>query len=308
MNGHDLFEMIRKAADAGDQFAQNELGVAYDYGNLGLGQDFEKASEWYGRAARQGHQSAEINLLLQNVFGQARTLEPAVVFNRLKEIAEAGDLEAQNNVGLCFQFGYGTEQNYSEAASWFRRAAEGGSPTAQFNLGGFYLNGKGLQKDVAQAIAWYTRAAEQRHELALIQLGSLYRWGDGVKPDQNRALVLFLIAYGRGSTRAANHLALMFKKGLGVERDDSMAYELFVESLSGPDTPEVADNNLSYRGTAYYWLGYMTENGEGGLKRDLRAAKKWYRRGADCDQSNCIKALARLSSKTSDKRCRNKQP
>ena len=179
-------------------------------------------------------------------------------------------------------------------------------PTAQFNLGGFFLNGKGLEKDVDQAIAWYTRAAEQRHELALIQLGSLYRWGDGVEADQNRALVLFLIAYGRGSTRAANHLALMFKKGLGVERNDSMAYELFVESLSRPDTPEVSDN-LSYRGTAYYWLGYMAENSEGGLKRDLRAAKKWYRRGADCDQSNCIKALARLSSKASDKRCRNQQ-
>lgn len=33
-------------------------------------------------------------------------------------------------------------------------------------------------------------------------------------------------------------------------------------AVGGPDTPEVTDNP-SYRGTAYYWLGYMTENGEG---------------------------------------------
>lgn len=306
MNGLEVLEMIQKAADAGDPFAQNELGVAYDYGNFGLGQDFEKSSEWYGKAARQGHQSAEFNLLLQNVFGQTHSLEPTVVLNRLKKLAATGDLEAQNNLGLCFQFACGTEQDYVEAASWFRRAAEGGSPTAQFNLGGFYLEGKGLEKDIAQAIAWYTRAAEQRHDLSLIQLGSMYRWGEVVEANHHRALVLFLIAYGRGSLRAANHLALMFKKGLGVARDDSRAYELFVESLSGPDTPEVADNP-SYRGTAYYWLGYMTENGEG-VKRDLRAAKKWYSRGAACDQSKCIEALSRLRSKAPDTRCRNKKP
>ena len=42
MNGHDLFEMIRKAADAGDQFAQNELGVAYDFGILGFDKTLRK--------------------------------------------------------------------------------------------------------------------------------------------------------------------------------------------------------------------------------------------------------------------------
>jgi len=45
MNGLNLMEVIRKAAEAGATFARNELAVAYDYGNLGLGQDFEKASD-----------------------------------------------------------------------------------------------------------------------------------------------------------------------------------------------------------------------------------------------------------------------
>jgi TPR repeat protein len=59
-------------------------------------------------------------------------------FARLKNRAQSGDREAQNNFGLCFQFGYGTEQDYGEAAVWFRRAGEGGLATAQFNLGGLY--------------------------------------------------------------------------------------------------------------------------------------------------------------------------
>ena len=96
----------------------------------------------------------------------------------------------------------------------------------------------------------------------------------------------------------------MFRKGLGVERDDSLAYELYLESVRGPDCPEAAEN-LSYAGTAFYWLGYMAENGEG-VERDLRAAKRWYKRGEACGQSNCISALDRLRSKTAARRCRPK--
>jgi len=138
-----------------------------------------------------------------------------------------------------------------------------------------------------------------------LRLGQMYQKGLGVELDLNRAVVLYSIAYRRGSVRAANHLGFMFKKGLGVERDESLAYELYLESVSGAETPESAEN-LSYRGTAYYCLGYMTENGEG-VKRDLRAAKRWYSKGAACGQSNCVAALTRLSSKATKKRCRNKR-
>jgi hypothetical protein len=39
----------------------------------------------------------------------------------------------------------------------------------------------------------------------------------------------------------------MFRKGFGVERDDSLAYALYLESVNGPDTPDVAEET-SYRG------------------------------------------------------------
>ena len=107
-----------------------------------------------------------------------------------------------------------------------------------------------------------------------------------------RAVVLYLIAYKQGSVRAANHLALMFKKGLGVDQNNSLAFELYLESVNRADTPEIV-GSPSYHGSAYYWLGYMAEHGEG-TKRDLRAAKRWYALGATGQQSNCIDALADL--------------
>ena len=101
----------------------------------------------------------------------------------------------------------------------------------------------------------------------------------------------------------------MFRKGLGVKRDDQLAYSLFLESVGGPDTPEIA-TNLSYRQSAYYWLGYMAEHGEG-TRRDLKVANRWYKLGAALDQPGCAEAIIRLRNtarQTANKRNYPKTP
>lgn len=288
----NILERIRQAAKDGDPFAQFELGFAFDWG-IGLEQDFRKAAEFYAKAAKQGHRAAEHNLLLLHISGQAKVHRPASVFSKVKSGAEAGDRDAQNSLGLCFQFGYGTKQDHAQAMVWFRRAANGGLATAQFNVGGLYFEGNGVEKDLHIAIEWYTKAAEQRDELALLQLGHIYQKGLGVDIDLKRAFLLYLIAYKQGSSRAANHLGFMFTKGLGVTQDDFLAFQLYLESVNSPDTGMTVLHNTSYRSTAYFWLGRMTEKGDG-TKQDLRAAKRWYMRGAALGESGCIAALARL--------------
>ena len=294
MGALNILERIRQAAKDGDPFAQFELGFSYDYGAW-VEQDFQKAAEFYAKAAKQGHGTAEQNLLLQHIGGQAKIYRPATVFSKLKDRAESGDRDAQNNLGLCFQFGYGTKQDYSQAMIWFRHSADSGVATAQFNVGGLYFEGNGVEKDLNIAIEWYTKAAEQREELALIQLGHIYQKGLGVDIDLKRAFLLYLIAYKQGSSRASHHLGFMFKKGLGTAQDDSLAFQLYLESVNSPDTGTTVAQNSSYRSIAYFWLGRMTERGEG-TKRDLRAAKRWYTRGAALGESGCVDALVRLKS------------
>jgi TPR repeat protein len=288
----NILERLRQAAKEGDPYAQFELGFAFESG-FGVEQDSRKAGEFYATAAEQGHKAAEHNLLLQHVSGQVKLHLPSVVFAKLESRADAGDRDAQNNLGLCFQHGYGTEQDYAQAMVWFRRAAEGGLAIAQFNVGGLYFEGYGVERDIAVAIDWYTRAAEQREELALIQLGWVHQKGLGGAIDLKRGFILYLIAYKQGSSRAANHLGIMFKKGLGVTQDNSLAFQLFLESVNSPDTGVTVVQNNSYHRTAYFWLGHMTENGEG-TERDLKAAIRWYTRGAALEDSSCTAALARL--------------
>ena len=288
----NILERIRQAAKDGDPFAQFELGYAFEWGN-GVEQDFKKSAEFYAKAAKQGHSAAEQNLLLQHISGQAKFRRPGAAFSKIKTLAEGGDRDAQNNLGLCFQFGYGTKQDYAKAMIWFRRAADSGCATAQFNVGGLYFEGNGVEKDLRAATIWYKKAAEQRNELALVQLGWINQKGLGVEIDLKRAFVLYLIAYRQGSSRAAHHLGLMFKRGLGAPQDNFLAFQLYLESVNSPDTGMTVVQNNSYQSVAYFWLGHMTEKGEG-TKRDLRAAIRWYTRGAILGQSGCVTALARL--------------
>lgn len=72
--------------------------------------------------------------------------------------AEAGDAEAQVNIGEIFEKGLGTEPNYEAAVLWYRKAAEQGDKRGLFNLGTMYEQGLGVEEDRVQALNLYRRA------------------------------------------------------------------------------------------------------------------------------------------------------
>jgi uncharacterized protein len=72
--------------------------------------------------------------------------------------AEAGDADAQANVGEIFERGLGGSPNYKAAAIWYQKSASQGNSRAQFNLGTLYEQGLGVQKDKLLALNWYRKA------------------------------------------------------------------------------------------------------------------------------------------------------
>ena len=54
-------EWYRKAVAQGEPYAQNNLGLCYEYGT-GVPHDRTKAVEWYRKAAAQGHSDGKKNL------------------------------------------------------------------------------------------------------------------------------------------------------------------------------------------------------------------------------------------------------
>ena len=73
----------------------------------------------------------------------------------------AGNPEAQFNLGLLYLDGKGVAQDYAEAAVWFRRAADQGYARAQHNFGAMLGSGQGVRRDYEAAYMWMSLCAAQ---------------------------------------------------------------------------------------------------------------------------------------------------
>lgn len=102
--------------------------------------------------------------------------------------AEAGEAEAQYELGMCYYKGDGVEQNHEEAVKWFCESAEQGYAPAQFNIGVRYAIGYGVEQNHAEALKWYNLSAEQGYAPAQFYLGSCYENGDGVERNHEEAV------------------------------------------------------------------------------------------------------------------------
>jgi hypothetical protein len=116
-------------ANAGDPAAQVAVGENYAKA-AGATQDPEnaadnwnKAAEWYIKAAAQSYPPAEIRL------------------------------------ADCYSYGHGVVRDKVKAAEWYRKAAEQGDVGAQGTLATLYSLGQGVQQDDAEAYFWFDLAA-----------------------------------------------------------------------------------------------------------------------------------------------------
>ncbi len=86
--------------------------------------------------------------------------------------------------------------DYKSALRIWMQAAEAGDPEAQNNVGEIYERGLGDVPNYAAAAIWYQKAADQHYSRALFNLGTLYEAGLGVDQDQLKALNLYRQAWG----------------------------------------------------------------------------------------------------------------
>ena len=88
---------------------------------------------------------------------QAQTPE----IDALRVRAEAGDADAQFNLGASYDDGRGVPQDAAEAVRWFRLAADQGDAVAQNLLGTMYRNGEDVPQDDVLAHMWYSLSASR---------------------------------------------------------------------------------------------------------------------------------------------------
>jgi uncharacterized protein len=98
-------------------------------------------------------------------------------------LAENGDADAQNYIGIIYYLGLGTDKDYKKALHWYERAAKAGHADAQRNFGDMINFGRGVRKDNYQAYKWYFAASQQGNKKAETQIAVIAASGN-LSPNQ----------------------------------------------------------------------------------------------------------------------------
>ena len=139
-------------------------------------------------------------------------------------IAEAGNAEAQNNVGYMYEEGMGVPQNYLLAMNWYRQAADSGLAEAQHNMGMLYHHGYGVAQNLGEAFRWFKMAADQELAEAEYMLGLAHENGEGTELNYGEAKRLFLSAARKNYAPAQMMYAFMLQAGEGGDPEPFSAY------------------------------------------------------------------------------------
>ena len=144
----NVAELQKRAANK-DSYALYQLGYLYENGQS-VAADTKKARAYYRQAAALGNPDAAFALDLMSEFESKKVTKVTTHSNKvtleetgtvligtdkknLKKLlkkAANGDAEAEFQLGLAFDNGYGVKRDMELALQWYKRAAEHGSKQA----------------------------------------------------------------------------------------------------------------------------------------------------------------------------------
>lgn len=131
----------------------------------------------------------------------------AAALKVIEPLAEAGNADAQYDLGTMYSDGHGVPRDEHKAEAWWQKAAQQGQADAEFSLGFLLVYGAGEGEDAvladpAAGLPWLQKAAAQGHASAEYFLGYLYWSGIAVPADPEKALTYSLDAAAQGRADA----------------------------------------------------------------------------------------------------------
>jgi hypothetical protein len=211
---------------------------------------------------------------------------PAAPMAALTQRAEAGDAEAQVELGRAYEDGKGVEQDDVRAVEWFRKSAEQGNAQAQNALGVMYALGRGVERDKEEAVRWYKKAAKQGLAEGIYNVAISYYNGEGIEENSALACTWMMVAQRRGDAQAAEamkhiseqlnnridrskfDLAVLYEKGEEVPQDLPAAVALYHETARLDHRQSIFASAAQYKLCQLYAVGK-------GVQQDYAEARAW---------------------------------
>jgi len=229
------FESYKKGADIGDSFCTFALGKYYEKGIAGKDMDenerLEEAVKLYKKAAKSNNVDAMAKLGYMYDKGIFVEQDQEKAIDLYERAAKSDNPLAMNFLGAY----YFKKKQYKEAVSYFSKGAVLGCTRAANNLGMCYEGGFGISKDPFEAVYWYKKAAEKGHPEAISNLGilnfKLARVTSNPKHYEQALKWLFSAQQLKQNLKETYYaLGLIFQNGLGTDRDLYIAMNYFEEA------------------------------------------------------------------------------
>ncbi|KAG9294777.1 hypothetical protein G9A89_004052 [Geosiphon pyriformis] len=288
-NSEKALELYSKAAETGHLKAQYNLANCY-FNGRGTTKDSEKAFELYSKAADAGHLNAQYNLANCYFNGEGMTKDSEKAFELYSKAAEAGHLEAQlnlansveagylnaqNSLAICYDNGEGTTRNSEKAFELYSKAAEAGDLNAQNNLALCYINERGMTRNSEKAFELYSKAVKAGHLDAQYSLALCYDNGEGTTKNSEKAFEFYSKAVEAGHLNAQSSFADLgnpspqisigtyHRKGWEIVKNLEEVFQFYLK------TAEAENQNAQYN------LGWCYQN-RWGTTKNLHKAFELY--------------------------------
>ena len=135
----------------------------------------------------------------------------------------------QNNLGRCYENGWGVMQDLDMAAKWYKKSAQQGNSAGKINAS------RAMQREMSKSgssqqlstpdklAASSTASGGEGH----FNLGLCYEHGWGVDKDLKIAVKCYLKAAEQGNPFGQNRLAAMYEAGEGIEKNAAEAQKWY---------------------------------------------------------------------------------
>lgn len=149
----------------------------------------------------------------------------------LQREANAGNAEAQFELGRLYDTGQKLDRDRQKAITWYTSAANQGHAESQYRLAVAYLFGIGTEKNTALAEKWLNAAAKQNHPIAK-ELLPIYKANHSQNTTISIAVAWYLEKIADDDPEGEFELGHMYEKGWGIRSNSSAARKWYIDARS----------------------------------------------------------------------------
>lgn len=212
---------MQQAAEQGYPYAMQAMGDYYQTGYGSILPDMKEALRWYEKAAEQKHAPALLRLGDYYLYDYGNLKDYARAFDYYRRAAEQDHISA--GIGICYEMGFGVEQNGSKAFQYYAHGADEGNKQCLYRLAMCYMNGVGVKVDKQEAFKQLLQCAEQEITQAEFRVGMCLLNGEGCTPDESKSINFLKRAAEKNHSEAMFELGNAYLTGRGVPENENEA-------------------------------------------------------------------------------------